>query len=139
MSLNASTENRIREWHRMHGGFQGRLAGHALKSLEEMVELCFACGADENEIVRTVTRECSKQLAKEREDQGKTFTRESFKSDIEEEYADVMICLVILAFYAQIMHEDQVVRRKIPILEGREWEATKDGVLVRPERIKDYE
>lgn len=130
--LNATTENRIRDWHRDNGGFNGRLASHALKGLEEMVELCFACGADENEIIRTVTRECRKQIAKEGQDI-------DAQIHVEEEYADVMITLVVLAFYAKIYNEDQAVRRKIPILEERKWAPTKDGVLVRPERLKDYE
>ena len=64
-----SLENRKREivhWHNKNKGFvkDGNLAPHALRLLNEAVELCLACGAVPSEIRNTSNEEIHKQLAK---------------------------------------------------------------------------
>lgn len=118
---------KIAHWRVKHGGHNTRPAGHALKTLGECVELCIAAGANITEISQTVHAEIDKAT-----------NRGEFKHEFDfvkvcEEVADVDICLEMLCQH-NIISRDKAISNKIPILDAREWEADKDGVLRRPGR-----
>src|SRR5260221_269686 len=48
------------QWHLDFGGHNGRIAGHALRVLNEVVELCVVAGARREEIVERITQEINK-------------------------------------------------------------------------------
>lgn len=120
---------RVVEWHRSNGGYGGRLAGHALRALTEMVELCVASGASAVEISKQV----SDQLVRE--------TRKKLYPSIDpvgirEELADVTMLLDVIDHFSSDkpgeLYADR--ERKLAINHARAWEADKDGVLWQPGR-----
>ena len=115
----------VMDWHLSSGGFcdsKGKLPGHTLRLLHEVIELCIASGALPSEITVAVKYELDKSFAKN-----------EFKNldSIGEECADCQILLYTIANYADICLTDNI-KRKLGILKGRRWKADKNGVLWRP-------
>lgn len=107
------------------------LHAHALKTLEEMVELCVACGAQESDIRSIVDVEIQKAKTK---GEFVVPNQDPQHEPIQEEIADVSICLDVLAHHAQI-DTDQAKLKKLPVLLARKFSPNKYGVLKRPDRI----
>jgi len=127
MSFDLVTESEIMDWHRSRGGSGTRAAGHALRILRECVELCVASGASEAEIKMAVRRECDK--AEER----KEFTKIPTYNGALEEFVDVKLLMTVYRnYFISTGSLENMLRRKLDICSGREWEADADGVLWRP-------
>lgn len=127
----------IPRWHQEHGGNFNKPAGHALRLLNEVVELCMASGASEFDIRHHVVTEIDRQ--KDKFD----FKIEGNPNSLPEEWADCQILLNIFAHYAHI-NKTTAVREKVDVLWERQWEADEDGVLWRPNsnhesEIQDFE
>lgn len=114
----------VRNWRRRHGGHYQQPAAHALKALEEMVELCFASGCSDHEVVSTVAAEIGK--ARQKGEVTKTLSRDK----VAEELADVTVCLCVIAVEGSY-DVPAAVAAKIPVLESREWSPDARGVLRR--------
>lgn len=107
------------------------LRAHALKLLEEMTELCVACGAQESDILNVISTEIEKARTKNE------FVKPSgvlSESAIIEEIADTSICLDIVAYHAKV-NIDKAKLKKLPVLLQRKFSPNKYGVLKRPDRI----
>lgn len=113
------------KWHLEQGGHDGRLAGHALRLLNETVELCIATGASFDEINGRIKMELDKAVMKGHH------LRAPHES-IEEEIADVLILLNVLAYHADVDDIRTLVHDKLKILRDRKWVVDDDGVLWRP-------
>lgn len=125
MSFDPVTESEIMNWHQSQGGSGKRLAGHALRMLREMVELCVASGASEAEIKMAVRRECDK--ASDREEFGKA------PMGFIEEFVDVgLLSVVYRNYFIPRGSLENEMRRKLDVCRARSWEADADGVLWRP-------
>lgn len=127
MSFDLVTESEIMDWHRSRGGSGTRAAGHALRILREVVELCVASGATEGEIKMAVRRECDKATDR------REFNRIPTYQNALEEFVDVKILMIVYRNYF-IPHGslENEMRRKLDVCNGREWQADSDGVLWRP-------
>lgn len=110
---------RVAEWHKQNGGHANNgLAGHAIRAMHEMVELCIACGANGEMIIDAVRQE---------------LRRDHHNSDVREELADVSLCLDIIDVYSSPMRELYWDRQaKMEINDHRKFEADENGVLWRP-------
>lgn len=115
----------IVQWHGENGGFNARPAGHAVRMLREMVELCFAAGASTREIAQAVTQEFRKARDKKEITENPNFEKTA------EEAADVAMLFEVFKAYNVIDLEDAVVR-KLQVNFERLWEVDADGVLWRP-------
>lgn len=123
-------------WHDKFGGscvHPRHLFAHALRLLNETVELCIACGAEPSEIVKVVFNEIAK--AGEKKEiilDRNALTNNSWNNvqvpKIEKEAADVVILLDILESYGGF-NIHNAVREKLYILYERKWEADEHGVL----------
>lgn len=117
---------RTAQWHVDAGGSKGRLAGHALRLLNEAVELCIAAGAGADEIKDRVKAEL-----------WKAFERAEIHKPVDEakvraELADVQVCTDVLANYTGNVDLTKEREHKLVILKERQWEADSDGALWRP-------
>lgn len=110
-------------WHQLNGGNKGRLAAHALRLLNEAVELCIACGAERTEIAERVFKEFEKATSKN-EWGGNP-------DDIAGECADVSLLLDVVAHYGDVCLQDARIT-KFEVVLKRDWYADEDGVLWRP-------
>jgi hypothetical protein len=119
--------NQILNWHKRKGGFYGHPAAHALKALEEMIELCIASGALPDDVQKVVDKELVKA-----EQKGEVSSSPN-KYRIGEEIADTVICLVICQEVSRVSCSAEI-DNKLPILYEREWQPNNDGVLRRPGR-----
>ncbi|SRR5260221_9512849 len=120
-------------WHLENGGHGGRLAGHALRLLNEAVELCVAAGATSDEVYDRVKDELNKVYDRGVTDPGLLGRR--FKhgpEELAEEIADVQILLNVLAHHAGHANTRPLVDAKLDVLRQRKWEVDGDGVLWRP-------
>jgi hypothetical protein len=126
MSFDIVTESEIMDWHRSRGGSGRRAAGHALRILREMVELCVASGATEGEIKMAVRRECDKANDRREFSQIPTYHKAL------EEFVDVRLLMTVYRNYF-IPHGslENEMRRKLDVCSGRDWQADADGVLWR--------
>jgi NTP pyrophosphatase (non-canonical NTP hydrolase) len=115
------------EWHQANVGHPGHPAAHALKLLEEAVELCVASGASANAIISITKGEVDKAQQRQQ------FNRGGRPNEMAEEFSDVAICLIIAAFYARVSLDEEVLR-KLPVLKKRAWAPNRDGTLRRPGR-----
>lgn len=117
--------NQIKKWREEYGGHNKVPHAHALKALEEMVELCFAAGASVSEISLVVEEEMLK--AKERGDDAPGFKREAVHAEL----GDVLVCLGVI-----IVNNDydpgSIVEHTFGVIKGRQWAPDADGVLRRP-------
>jgi hypothetical protein len=120
---NTEIAGEVIRWHDANGGHFSRPAGHAVRMLREMIELCVAIGATENEIRDAVDREIAK--AEERGQWGGN------PAEVGDECADVAILLDVLTKRAAI-DIVAVKQNKLAVLWARQWEADADGVLWRP-------
>lgn len=113
-----------------HGGAFIRPAGHATRLLRELVELCVAAGAGEDEIKAAIYAEMDK--AAERGEFGGN------PDNIPEEFAD---CSLLLDIFAGHVGLDQHAARKakLDVLWDRKWAADSDGVLWRPMKAPSLE
>lgn len=113
----------IIKWHIDNGGHAERgVAPHALRLLNETVELCIASGAAYDDIIRAVTDECIK--AYKNDDWGGNI------KDIPQEFADVSFLLDAFKHYAKIDVE-QARSDKFKILLKRDFKPDENGVLWR--------
>ena len=126
--LSSQTALDIMLWHTGNGGSFRRPAGHALKILEEAIELCYACGASVNEVAYVVHSETDKAVRK------REVTNHPHFLKAKEEIADVTILTHILATHLNTSM-DVEAKKKLPILRRRAWKATGDGVLKRSDRV----
>lgn len=117
----------VRKWRKENGGHFANPKAHALKVLEECIELCVAAGAEHNEIISLAHNE----LMKER-------TRNPYEvfqiNNVEEEIADILLCLAALVIEAKI-DTYAAIDSKIPIIEQRKWTPDKNGVLRRSRNV----
>ena len=115
-------------WHVGAGGKNVRLAGHALRLLNEAVELCVAAGARPGEIHNRVVDEIAKA------DGRGEFRMRVDPAVVRAELVDVQILGDILAHHTGDVCTDTEYAAKLPVLAAREWEPDKDGALWRPGR-----
>lgn len=116
----------VKNWRSSNGGHNYQPHGHALKILEEVVELCLASGAAPEEILGTANTELDKGRTK-----GDIHPLHFDLIAVGEEIADVQICLAV----AQIeynLNTEAAIDTKIPVLESRTWAPDWRGVLRRP-------
>lgn len=120
----------VGRWHRENGGHFSRPAGHAIRLLREVVELCIASGAVADEIVAHAESEISK--ARERNEFGGN------PSAIPGEVADVGLLLDVFAEYAGI-DVNAEKRRKMDVNWTRECETGASGALYRLGTVPYYD
>ena len=119
----------VMRWHQENGGKFTRPSNHAIRLLREVVELCVAAGASENDINAALMQETHK--AYQRGEFGVDHT-----SEIPEEWADCAMLLDVFAQHAGIdTHKE--IRKKLDILWTRQWEADAGGALYRPASQSD--
>jgi NTP pyrophosphatase (non-canonical NTP hydrolase) len=118
-------DNRAKEWRLKNNGTFNNPKAHALKALEEMVELCIAFGCNYQDMENVLQTEFVKERSKNPEKIGKLD-----KEGIKEELADCIICLQVLAHETEIDLEE-VVDDKWGIINERIWKPDQDGVLRR--------
>lgn len=113
----------IGRWHADSGAHFGRPAGHAVRLLREVIELCIAAGATQFEMADAMMAEVKK--ARERGEFG------GDPSAIPEEWAD---CAILIEAFRKLAGIDGhiEIRRKLDVLWRREWEADPSGALYRP-------
>lgn len=109
-------------WHEENGGAFHQPAGHALRLLREVVELCVAAGANAREIIEHASAEITK--ATQRDEFGGN------ADSIAQEWADCAILLDIFARHAGIDASAEI-RTKIALLWERQWKAGPSGALYR--------
>lgn len=122
-----ATLARVARWNDSFGGHYTNPAEHALKTLQEAVELALHSGAKSDEISEVVYQECCSQMAKPDWKPGYD------KAKVQEEIADVCICVEKHRTFEK-MDLNDVVDRKIDVLFERSWDVTPGGVLVRQGR-----
>jgi NTP pyrophosphatase (non-canonical NTP hydrolase)/nucleoside 2-deoxyribosyltransferase len=118
----------VSRWHEESGGYGGAPFGHAIRFLHEVVELCVATGASQEEIIDAVGKEI-----------GKAAYRNEFGGDasaVREEYADCAIMLKVFAHHARI-DEHGEIRKKLDVLWDRDWQADASGALYRPSLLRE--
>jgi phosphoribosyl-ATP pyrophosphohydrolase len=94
-------------------GFVTKLAPHALKLLEEALELCIAAGASVADVLERVCRDVAKS-----------------SNNIPVEVGDVAVCLVVFCLAADVSLYG-AVNSCMERVRLREWEPDGDGVLRR--------
>lgn len=119
--VRATLKDEILEWHRTNGGRYIRPAGHAVRLLHEVAELCIEAGAMPDELRHAVETEIHRSVPK---------VMRSF-ADLAQEAADVGILLDVFTALAGI-DLDEAKRKKLDVLLQRKWAADPDGVLWRP-------
>ena len=112
----------VMRWHRENGGRPIGMAGHALRILNEVIELCIAAGAQSADIYHVVHSELTK-----------AFVRGDFNGErgiVDGEWAD---CALLLDIFAGHYGIDSVTarRNKLDTLWERRWRADECGVLWR--------
>jgi hypothetical protein len=113
----------VMRWHIESGGHFTGPAGHVVRLLREVVELCVAAGANHWDITNAIAMEMEK--ASDRKEWGGN------PKAVPEECADVSILLKIFTNYAGI-NLNAEERVKLEVLWRREWRADSDGALWRP-------
>ena len=115
----------IENWHVANGGHFGRPAGHALRLLCEVVELCIASGAKPLEVMDAVRSEMDKATEKQEWDPSYD------PAAVGEEWAD---CAILLEVFRRLADIDGTAMclAKHGVLLRREWVVDDDGVLWRP-------
>ena len=126
--MNQVLSDSVFGWHIANGGRWVRPAGHALRLLREVVELCVACGARPEEIIHAVDVELNKAMTRDE------LGVQNFAA-IPQEWADCAILLKVFERHAGILG-DLVVQEKLNVCKLRQWEPDADGVLWRPGSIR---
>lgn len=124
--MTAKQPNNIIRWHEENGGFCKNPADHALRLLREVIELCVASGATYPAIQQAVTAEVDKAI--ERNEFG------GAPDKVPEEWVDCHILLEVFRYYLGIDGEAEL-KRKMPVLWARKWEASSGGALYRPQFV----
>lgn len=117
----------VSRWHEENGGHFSDPAGHAVRLLREVVELCIAAGASMDGINAAVGAEIAKAIV--RCEVG------GDDAAVPEEVADCKILLEVFANYAGI-NQHEVARKKLEVLWSRAWEASVSGALYRPGAVE---
>lgn len=120
----------VGRWHVESGAHFTGPAGHALRLLREVIELCVAAGASEKEIIDHAGAEIAK--AEARGEYGGDPTA------VPEEWADCAMLLDVFARHAGIDKHTEI-RKKLDVLWNREWEAGASGALYRPGMVPSGE
>jgi len=128
--MTTDTQRAAVAWHVGAGGRCSRLAGHALRLLNEAVELCAAAGASPLEIETHVHAEIAKAL--ERGEFSASGPIDPYA--VRKELVDVQILGDVLAHWTGGVDTEVLRAAKIMILHERDWEAAADGALWRPGR-----
>jgi hypothetical protein len=125
--MNSSVD--LMAWHKKQGGFGGRPAGHALRALREMTEMCIAAGASREEIESATHAEIIKgELRGEF-----NLPDEDIPYKILEEFSDVIILMTIFqGYFLSTEAVEKGLETKFGICKQRAWTADADGVLWRP-------
>lgn len=125
------TRMKLVDWYLSNGGDLAKkkhrhlaVKAHALKFFEEACELCYAAGLVYGELDK-VSHEKENTRANPR----------TTKQKVAEETADVFACLWTICLQGGIELDEQI-RKKLPILNDREWADSGFGVLRRPERVE---
>ncbi|WP_180131916.1 hypothetical protein [Rhodoferax sp. BLA1] len=116
----------IGRWFAESGGRYIVPSAHALRLLHEVVELCVAAGATEEEIIQCTAGEL-----------GKAAYRSEYGGNPDEvpiEWADCAILLKVFENLANI-NGHQVMRNKLNVLWDRKWAPDSGGALYRPATI----
>lgn len=130
--MNDELDTKVVNWANKNGAhYENGPAGHALKLLEEVTELCIASGAAWGEIQRTVHKEVLKGVDRGKFNINPETRHAADRNEMCNELADVSICLSIYTYLTNI-EEDMEVSSKLIILEDHKWVANEDGVLTRP-------
>lgn len=134
-----SVANLVKEWHTQNGGFMkpenlrfNRLYQHGLRALEECIEFAIASGASINQIQTTVKREIDKAWARN------SFLIQPNEEALKEELADLLICSLLFSSYFN-WNVEELIQKKIISMKNRKWKTTYHGVIVKPDRIHDWE
>lgn len=125
--IDPSLADAVIEWHRSNGGNGSAPAGHALKLLEEVIELCVASGASVQRIINVVDAEITK--ASRKNEIGKPIEPDKMG----EEFADCEMLMRVFSYYF-VSNERGYVADKLKALGYRKWEVNEEGVLRRPGR-----
>lgn len=120
----------VARWHIESGAHFTRPAGHAVRLLREVVELCIAAGAVEWEVARAAMIEIDK--ARDRREIG------GDPAKVPEEFADCQMLLDVFAHHAGI-NKHVEVRKKLDVLWERDWQAGTSGALYRPGFVPNHE
>lgn len=96
---------------------------HALRLLNETVELCIAAGASGTDIFECVGSEINKEISKHG-------VLTASPESIPDEMADVAILIEIFAHHTNTSIDDAVAN-KLKILYTREWKVDEHGVIWR--------
>lgn len=121
----------IRDWRQKNGGHFEKPGGHALKVLEECVELCFAMGCEAKHVEATVEKEIAKALKKGE------ITGAFNSTSTAEELADISLCLGVVSLECGFF-VPSYVDQKIRVLSQRLYKPDKDGVLRRERDFAEY-
>jgi len=97
----------------------------ALKALEEMIELAFACGASVDDVARVTATECNKAHTREY-----AYPEFPDQEEMEKEFGDVVCCLYMIAYFNQIPMTEAVTNTLMRI-SSREWTPNEESILVR--------
>lgn len=119
---------RIQDWWWVNGGFApDDPSAHALKILEEVVELCYASGATTTMISQIIASEIRK--AEERDEATGRHNPEA----MQEEIGDVIVTVCSLVqHYPGYLDSKKSVRDVLTKLATRQWSPDASGVLRRP-------
>lgn len=120
------TKTEVVRWHTDNGGHNGRIAGHALRLLNEAIELCVTAGADAGEIGERVAAELAKAAERGEFQEPVTF------DGVRKELVDVQFLADVIAHHTGNVDTECERREKLAVLHERAWEADEDGVLWRP-------
>lgn len=125
--LNSTQTKQLEAWQDEFGGFPGDIKAHALKTLEECIELCVATGCTKEQIDKSVDRELVKAERK-----GELTGETANPYVIGEEAADTLICLWAFIYHFNVPYK-KAIDNKIPVLMSRKWKPNElTGVLERP-------
>ncbi len=113
-------------WNEESGGSFASPAGHALRLMREVCELCIVSGASIDGMYEVLASEVSKAIV--RGDVG------GDPDAVPGEVADCKILLDVFTHYAKI-NQHEVARKKMATLWGRAWEPDASGALYRPSAV----
>lgn len=120
-------DGQIIDWHQSRGGAGHRAAGHALRILREVVELCIASGAQVYELEDALYAEVAKALDR------KEFMKTHTPAEVLEEFVDVRMLMTVFKRYFIIPRDLEAMEwSKLEVCRKRQWQPDADGVLWRP-------
>lgn len=117
---------KLMKWRRNSGAHFRAPWAHAMKLLEEAVELCFAMGSTIDGVRRTVEQEIAKAVYQQCVHPGRYDRQETFV-----ELGDVAVCCAVVSYHSRLQ-VPAAVDACIERVQSREWAADSSGVLRRP-------